>query len=58
MYQADANYAPDYSYPATQETADNSYPVVIGIPYAVRMRPERPHHPSVRDHGAPPKKHY
>jgi hypothetical protein len=55
-YQADANYAPDYSYPAPQETADNSYPVVVGIPYAVRMRPERPRRPYVRDHGTPPRK--
>jgi hypothetical protein len=55
-YQADANYTPDYSYPDTQETANNSYPVVVGIPYAVRMRPERTHRPYVRDHGAPPRK--
>jgi hypothetical protein len=55
-YQPDANYAPDYSYPEPQETADNSYPVSIGIPYAARMRPERTHRPYVRDHGAPPRK--
>jgi hypothetical protein len=55
-YQADANYAPDYSYPDAQETADNSYPVFIGVPYAARMRPERTHRPYVRDHGAPPRK--
>jgi hypothetical protein len=53
-YQPDANYAPDYSYPDTQETANNSYPVVIGIPYAARMRPDRPRHPYVRDRGVPP----
>jgi hypothetical protein len=49
-YQPDANYAPDYFYPDTQQTADNSYSAVIGIPYAVRMRPERTHRPYVHDH--------
>jgi hypothetical protein len=53
-YPADTNYAPDYSYPGPEESPDNSYPAVIGIPYAVRMRPERTHHPFVRDHGAVP----
>jgi hypothetical protein len=53
-YQADANYAPDDSYPDTQDTAGNSYPVFIGVPYAARMRPERPPHPYARDHGTPP----
>jgi hypothetical protein len=52
-YQADANYTPDYSYPDTQETADNSSPDYVGIPYAARMRPERFRHPYARDHGAP-----
>jgi hypothetical protein len=56
--QADANYAPDYSYPGPPESSDNSYPGVVGIPYAVRMRPERTHRPLVRDHGAPPRKLY
>jgi len=55
-YQADANYSPDYSYPDAQETADNSYPALIGVPYAARMRPERTHRPYVRDHGVPPRK--
>jgi hypothetical protein len=53
-YQADANYAPDYTYPDSQDTADNSYPVYVGIPYAARRGPERPRHPYVRDHGTPP----
>jgi hypothetical protein len=56
--QADANYAPDYSYPGPPESSDNSYPVVVGIPYAARMRAERTHRPFVRDHGAPPRKTY
>jgi hypothetical protein len=53
-YPGDGNFAPDYSYPEPQESADNSYPAVIGIPYAVRMRPERPRHPNGHDHGVPP----
>jgi hypothetical protein len=55
-YQAEANYPPDYSYPDAQESQDNSYPAVIGVPYAARRRPERTHRPYVRDHGAAPRK--
>jgi hypothetical protein len=53
-YGPDSNEAsPDYYYPASPQPADNSYPVVVGIPYLERRRPERPHQPNNHDRGHP-----
>jgi hypothetical protein len=53
-YGPDSNEAsPDYYYPAPPQPADNSYPVVVGIPYLQRRRPEHPHQPNNHDRGHP-----
>lgn len=45
--------APDYYYPAPSPSADNSYPIVVGIPYLERRRPQHPHQPNNHDRGHP-----
>jgi hypothetical protein len=49
-YEPESNYAAEYSYP-TQEAVDSSNPVLVGIPYIVRVRPERTHRPYKHDRG-------
>jgi hypothetical protein len=54
-YGAGPNDAPDYydpSYdPSPSQPADNSYPVVVGVPYLERRRPERPRQAAHHDQG-------
>jgi hypothetical protein len=52
-YGPDTNDAPDYYYPSPPQPADNSYPVVVGIPYVERRRPERAQQPPHHDRGHP-----
>jgi hypothetical protein len=52
-YGPDSNDASDYYYPTPSQPADNSYPVVVGIPYLERRRPEHPHPPNNHDRGHP-----
>ena len=52
-YGPDTNDAPDYYDSSPPQPADNSYPVVVGIPYAVRRRPERAQQPPHHDRGHP-----
>jgi hypothetical protein len=47
------NDASDYYYPAAAQPADNAYPVVVGIPYLERRRPEHPRQPNNHDRGHP-----
>ena len=47
------NDASDYYYPAAAQPADNAYPVVVGIPYLERRRPEHPRQPGSHDRGHP-----
>jgi len=50
----DSNGAPDdYDYPSPPQPADNSYPVVVGVPYLERRRPERPQQLTHHDRGHP-----
>jgi hypothetical protein len=51
IYEPESNYAAEYSYP-TQEAVDSSNPMLVGIPYIVRVRPERSHRPYKHDRGA------
>jgi hypothetical protein len=47
-YPSQSGSEPDYYYPDAQDAVNNSYPVVLGYPYAVRRKPEhieRPYHP-------------
>jgi len=53
-YAPESNYADEYPHP-TQEAADSSYPVLVGIPYVVRVRPERTHRPNKHDRGPSPR---
>lgn len=52
-YGPDSNDTPDYYYPDPSQPAGNSYPVVVGIPYVERRRPEHPHQPNNHDRGHP-----
>jgi hypothetical protein len=52
-YGPDTNDAADDYYPSPSQPADNSYPVVVGMPYAVRRRPERAQQPPHHDRGHP-----
>jgi hypothetical protein len=52
-YGAGPNDAPDYYDSGTQQPADNSYPVVVGVPYLERRRPERPQQATHHDRGHP-----
>ena len=60
-YRPDSNYAPesDYApdaYPSTPDYSDSAYPVLIGIPYRERPRPDHAHRPHPRAHVPPPRK--
>lgn len=55
-YEPQSSYEPEYSYPSAQESADNSYPVVVGIPFHERRRPEHTHRPFKHDRGPPPRR--
>jgi hypothetical protein len=50
-YGPDSNDTPDYYYPDASQPAGNSYPVVVGIPYLERRRPEHPHQPNNQNRG-------
>jgi hypothetical protein len=52
-YGPDSNDAPDYYDPSPPQPADNSYPVVVGLPYRERRRPERPQQLAHHDRGHP-----
>jgi hypothetical protein len=52
-YGPDSNDASDDYYAAAAQSADNSYPIVVGIPYLERRRPEHPHQPNNHDRGHP-----
>jgi hypothetical protein len=43
----------DYDYPSPPQPADNSYPVVVGVPYLAHRRPERPQQLPHHDRGHP-----
>jgi hypothetical protein len=49
----DSNGAPDDDYPSPPQPADNSYPVMVGVPYLGRRRPERPQQLTHHDRGHP-----
>jgi hypothetical protein len=57
----ESGYRPEYtypgeqvdSYPDDQQSANNSYPVYIGIPYREHSRPDHGHRPHNHDHGPP-----
>jgi hypothetical protein len=51
-YPPQANYAPEYDYPTPPESADNSYPVWVAVPYAVHRPPDHQHRPN--SHNRPP----
>jgi hypothetical protein len=53
-YAPESNYATEDPYP-TQEVADSQYPMLVGIPYVVRMKPERTHRPTKHDRGPSPR---
>jgi hypothetical protein len=54
-YESPSSYQPEYPYPSTQESADNSYPVLVGIPFNERRRPDHPHRPYKHDRGPSPR---
>jgi hypothetical protein len=62
-YQAPSNYAPEYpsppeySYGSMAESAGNSYPVLIGVPFNERRRPNSMHRPYRHDRGSQPRKY-
>ena len=49
----DSNGASDDYYPSPPQPADNSYPVVVGVPYLAHRRPERPQQLPHHDRGHP-----
>jgi len=53
-YAPESNYQPDY--PSPQESSDNSYPVVVGIPYYRGRKPDHAHQAHGRNHGPSPRK--
>jgi hypothetical protein len=51
------NSPPDDTYADSQGSADNSYPVYVGVPYAVHIRPQH-RHPDHQHANAPPARKY
>lgn len=66
-YAAQPSYAPssapeydspqDDSYADSQGSANSSYPVYVGVPYAVRIKPQH-RHPPFKHQNAPPARKY
>jgi hypothetical protein len=52
-YGPDSNGAPDDYYPSPPQPADNSYPVMVGVPYLEHRRPERSQQPTHHDRAHP-----
>jgi hypothetical protein len=52
-YGPDSNGAPDSYDPGPAQPTDNSYPVVLGIPYVDHRRPQRARQPTHHDRGHP-----
>jgi hypothetical protein len=50
------SYAPDNSDSGSQEYSNGAYPVLIGVPYRNRARPDHTHRPPHAYHGSPPRK--
>lgn len=50
------DYAPDNSDSGNQGYSNGAYPVVIGVPYRNRARPDHTHRPYHAYHGSPPRK--
>lgn len=63
-FAPESGYRPEYSYPGEQadsypddqQSANNSYPVYIGIPYREHGRPDHGHRPHNRDRGPQPRR--
>jgi hypothetical protein len=55
-YGPNSNDAPDYYYSDAPQPVESAYPVVVGIPYLERRRPEHPHQPT-RHVGGHPRGH-
>jgi len=55
-YQTQSGYPPDYYYPSPQDSADNSYPIVVVRPFVERRRPDHTHRPHGQERGAPGRK--
>jgi hypothetical protein len=62
-HQPQLDYPPEYSYPsaedsypATQESADSSYPVLVAFPLNARRPLEHAHRPHKRGHGPAPRR--
>jgi hypothetical protein len=47
---------PEYSNPGPQESAENSYPVLVAFPYNVRRPHDRAHRPHKHGHGPAPRR--
>jgi hypothetical protein len=47
---------PEYSNPGTQESAENSYPVLVAFPYNARRPHERSHRPHQHGHRPAPRR--
>jgi hypothetical protein len=54
-YPPDSPPAPEYYYPNTQDSADDSYPMFVALPYDFRHRPDHRHRPSERNRGPSPR---
>jgi hypothetical protein len=52
-YGPDSNDSPDYYYPDPPRPADNASPIVVGMPYLERRRPQHPHQPNNHERGHP-----
>jgi hypothetical protein len=55
-YGPESSYQPDYPDSSPQESPDNSYPTVIGIPFHQGRRTDHAHQPHGRNHGPSPRK--
>jgi hypothetical protein len=55
-YGPESSYQPDYPDSSPQESPDNSYPAVIGIPFHQGRRSDHAHQPRGRSHGPSPRK--
>jgi hypothetical protein len=52
-YGPDSSGAPDYYDPSPPQPSDNSYPVVVGVPYLDHRRPQRAQQQNHHDRGHP-----
>ena len=56
-YEPQSSYSPEYNYPSAQDSAYDTSPVLVAIPFIERRRPGHTHRPYKHDHGPAPRRY-